>query len=106
MKAAKAQPWKRSTQISSLSAIGFSRDASIDLFGEFATLEVADALHPLAGDVTIKAPELGFFVGDLLAMPRLAPSELADAVLFLCSPAGKKITGELIAVSGNLEWED
>jgi NAD(P)-dependent dehydrogenase (short-subunit alcohol dehydrogenase family) len=36
---------------------------------------------------------------------QIEPSELADTVLFLCSPAAGKITGELIAVSGNLEWE-
>jgi NAD(P)-dependent dehydrogenase (short-subunit alcohol dehydrogenase family) len=36
---------------------------------------------------------------------KIAPAEIADMVLFLASPAGRKITGELIAVSGNLEWE-
>ena len=34
------------------------------------------------------------------------PSDLAAMVLFLASDAGRLITGELIAVSGNLEWED
>lgn len=34
------------------------------------------------------------------------PSDLAEMVLFLTSPAGRIVTGELIAVSGNLEWED
>ena len=33
-------------------------------------------------------------------------AELADMVLFLASDAGRKITGELIAVSGNMEWEE
>jgi NAD(P)-dependent dehydrogenase (short-subunit alcohol dehydrogenase family) len=33
-------------------------------------------------------------------------AELADMVLFLASEAGRKITGELIAVSGNMEWEE
>ncbi|RBP13993.1 NAD(P)-dependent dehydrogenase (short-subunit alcohol dehydrogenase family) [Roseiarcus fermentans] len=37
---------------------------------------------------------------------QIEPSELADMALFLCSAAGRKITGELIAVSGNLEWEE
>jgi len=32
--------------------------------------------------------------------------ELADTVLFLASDTGKKITGELMAVSGNMEWEE
>jgi NAD(P)-dependent dehydrogenase (short-subunit alcohol dehydrogenase family) len=36
---------------------------------------------------------------------KIEPSELADMVLFLASPAARKITGELIAVSGNVEWE-
>ena len=34
------------------------------------------------------------------------PADLAAMVLFLASDAGRLITGELIAVSGNLEWED
>ena len=34
------------------------------------------------------------------------PSDLAAMVLFLASDAGRLISGELIAVSGNLEWED
>jgi NAD(P)-dependent dehydrogenase (short-subunit alcohol dehydrogenase family) len=34
------------------------------------------------------------------------PADLADMVLFLASDAGRMVTGELIAVSGNLEWED
>ena len=33
-------------------------------------------------------------------------NELADAVLFLALDTGRKITGELIAVSGNMEWEE
>ena len=32
--------------------------------------------------------------------------ELADMVLFLALDTGKKISGELIAVSGNMEWEE
>ena len=34
------------------------------------------------------------------------PDDLANMVLFLASDAGRLVTGELIAVSGNLEWED
>jgi len=33
-------------------------------------------------------------------------SEFADMVEYLTSDAGKKITGELIALSGNMEWEE
>jgi NAD(P)-dependent dehydrogenase (short-subunit alcohol dehydrogenase family) len=32
--------------------------------------------------------------------------EFADMVEFITSDAGKKITGEIIAVSGNMEWEE
>ncbi|WP_447762077.1 SDR family oxidoreductase [Sphingopyxis panaciterrae] len=32
--------------------------------------------------------------------------EFADMVDFITSDAGKKITGEVIAVSGNMEWEE
>ena len=37
---------------------------------------------------------------------QIEPSELADMVVFLASDGARKITGELIAVSGNLEWEE
>jgi len=33
-------------------------------------------------------------------------SEFADMVEFLTSPAGAKVTGETIALSGNMEWEE
>ncbi|MEX6631928.1 SDR family oxidoreductase [Hyphococcus lacteus] len=33
-------------------------------------------------------------------------SEFADLVEFITSDAGKKITGELMALSGNMEWEE
>lgn len=36
---------------------------------------------------------------------KVEPAEIADMVLFLASDAARKITGELIAVSGNVEWE-
>lgn len=36
---------------------------------------------------------------------KIEPSEIADMVLFLASDAARKVTGELIAVSGNVEWE-
>lgn len=35
----------------------------------------------------------------------IQPAEIAEMVVFLCSDAAKLVTGELIAVSGNLEWE-
>ena len=34
------------------------------------------------------------------------PAEIADMVLFLASPAAGKVTGELMSVSGNVEWEE
>jgi NAD(P)-dependent dehydrogenase (short-subunit alcohol dehydrogenase family) len=34
------------------------------------------------------------------------PEEIADMVLFLASDGAQKVTGELISVSGNVEWED
>ncbi|MBL4629634.1 MAG: SDR family oxidoreductase [Paraglaciecola sp.] len=32
-------------------------------------------------------------------------NDIADTLLFLCSSSAKNITGELIALSGNMEWE-
>jgi NAD(P)-dependent dehydrogenase (short-subunit alcohol dehydrogenase family) len=34
------------------------------------------------------------------------PSEVADMILFIASEGAKMVTGELIAVSGNCEWEE
>ena len=36
---------------------------------------------------------------------KIEPEELADMVEFLASDKALKVTGELIAVSGNVEWE-
>ncbi len=36
---------------------------------------------------------------------KIEPSEIADMVLFLASEGARKVTGELISVSGNSEWE-
>jgi NAD(P)-dependent dehydrogenase (short-subunit alcohol dehydrogenase family) len=36
---------------------------------------------------------------------KVEPDELADMVQFLASEKAAKVTGELIAVSGNVEWE-
>lgn len=35
----------------------------------------------------------------------VSPADIAGMVLFLASDAGRLVTGEAIAVSGNLEWE-
>ena len=36
---------------------------------------------------------------------KIQPDEIADMVLFLCSDAALHVTGQLIGVDGNLEWE-
>jgi NAD(P)-dependent dehydrogenase (short-subunit alcohol dehydrogenase family) len=36
---------------------------------------------------------------------KISPAELADMVLFLCSDSARHVTGQLIGVDGNLEWE-
>lgn len=36
---------------------------------------------------------------------RTQPEDIAEAVLFLVSPAASRVTGERMSVSGNLEWE-
>ncbi|MGH6962859.1 MAG: SDR family oxidoreductase [Phenylobacterium sp.] len=37
---------------------------------------------------------------------RTRPEDVADAAVFLASEAAARITGEIISVSGNLEWEE
>lgn len=36
---------------------------------------------------------------------KIQPDEIADMVLFLCSDAARHISGQLIGVDGNIEWE-
>ena len=36
---------------------------------------------------------------------KIQPAEIADMVLFLCSDAARHISGQLIGVDGNIEWE-
>ncbi len=36
---------------------------------------------------------------------KIDPAEIADMVLFLCSDGGRHVSGQLIAVDGNIEWE-
>jgi NAD(P)-dependent dehydrogenase (short-subunit alcohol dehydrogenase family) len=36
---------------------------------------------------------------------RIAPDEIADTCLFLASPGGRHISGQMIGVCGNSEWE-
>jgi len=68
----------------------------------------------MQGIVAAKARETGRPPGSIEAdylryislRTKTQPSDLAEMVLFLASDAGRVITGELIAVSGNLEWED
>ncbi len=68
----------------------------------------------MQGIVAAKARESGLttaeveqgYLKHISMRVQIEPSELADMVVFLASDAGRKITGELIAVSGNLEWEE
>jgi NAD(P)-dependent dehydrogenase (short-subunit alcohol dehydrogenase family) len=36
---------------------------------------------------------------------KIQPEEIADTVLFLCSDAARHVSGQLIGVDGNIEWE-
>lgn len=68
----------------------------------------------MRGIVAAKASESGTTIAEVEAgylkhismHVQIEPSELADMVAFLASDAARKVTGELISVSGNLEWEE
>lgn len=36
---------------------------------------------------------------------KIQPAEIADTVVFLCSDAARHISGQLIGIDGNIEWE-
>jgi len=36
----------------------------------------------------------------------IQPQEIADMVFFLCSEQARHVTGQLIGVDGNMEWEE
>lgn len=53
---------------------------------------------------TVEALENKFF--EFISMrTKIQPEEIADMVVFLASPAARHVTGQLIAVDGNVEWE-
>lgn len=64
--------------------------------------------------VSDKAAELGKpleavtqeFLKYISMRTMVEPAEIADMVLFLASDGARKVTGELVSVSGNVEWED
>jgi NAD(P)-dependent dehydrogenase (short-subunit alcohol dehydrogenase family) len=37
---------------------------------------------------------------------KIQPAEIAEMVLFLCSDTARHVTGQLISVDGNVEWEE
>lgn len=57
-----------------------------------------------AEGVTVEAFREGFLQYASLRRT-IQMDELADLVLFLCSPSGSGITGQLLRLDGNLEWE-
>lgn len=61
----------------------------------------------LAGERGITIDEVNQRVLQYVSMRTLIePQELADMVSFLCSKQACHISGQLIGVDGNLEWED
>jgi NAD(P)-dependent dehydrogenase (short-subunit alcohol dehydrogenase family) len=75
------------------------------LLGMNARMQGIVAAKALKSGSTIAEVEAGY-LKHISMRVQIEPSELADVVLFLSSDAARKITGELIAVSGNLEWEE
>lgn len=61
-----------------------------------------------------KAEELGKSIAEvnsdylryISTRSKTSITDIADTLLFLCSSSAKNITGELIALSGNMEWEN
>lgn len=54
--------------------------------------------------VTFAEAEAGFL--DFISMrSKVQPEEIANLAVFLASPAARHITGQLIGVDGNIEWE-
>jgi NAD(P)-dependent dehydrogenase (short-subunit alcohol dehydrogenase family) len=58
-------------------------------------------------EATGRTPESieGEYLKYISMRTKIEPNEIADMVLFLASDAARKVTGELISVSGNVEWE-
>ena len=68
----------------------------------------------MQGIIVAKSRETGLAAAEIEAgylryismRTKTQPADIAEMVLFLASPAGRIVTGELISVSGNMEWED
>lgn len=80
-----------------------------------------NAIHPGAienerGDFLLKtraermgvSPEeaLKYRLGFVSMRTRMKPEDIAEMALFLSGPKANKVTGQAIAVDGNVEWED
>jgi len=50
---------------------------------------------------TVEAEALSF----ISMRSKIAPSDVGDMVVFLASPAARHVTGQIIGVCGNVEWE-
>ena len=46
------------------------------------------------------------YLGSISMRTYIAPEEVADAAFFLASDAARHVTGQLLGVCGNLEWEE
>lgn len=46
------------------------------------------------------------YLGHISMRTYIAPEEVADAAFFLASDAARHVTGQLLGVCGNLEWEE
>lgn len=60
-----------------------------------------------ARDIGVTAEELERTITDYIALRSFVdPEDIANATLFLASPAAAKITGEELDVSGLMQWEE
>ncbi|MDH3512089.1 MAG: SDR family oxidoreductase [Gammaproteobacteria bacterium] len=64
---------------------------------------IVDAIAERLGCTSDEATE--DFLNYVSMRTVIEPSEVADMVLFLCSPAAAHVTGQLIGVCGGVEWE-
>ena len=78
-----------------------------DIDAEAVAMAQSDnaAFSGTVGDVSVAADVEADFLRFISMRSKVAPQDIADMAVFLCSEGASRVTGQVIAVDGHSEWE-